>query len=277
MSLVPMMSRIGELEYEYIRKLVYERSRINLGTEKKDLVTTRVSKRLRALRLPGFEQYCQYLSSPEGKDEITLLVDAISTNHTFFFREKQHFEFMEEDIFPKWLKESSTSDQFRIWSAACSSGEEMYSAAITLAESKVQKWEITASDISTRILEKAQNGVFSYDRVKTIPHPILKKHFQEGQGKWEGFFRVKGLLREQCRYHHLNLLQETYPFRGGFDLVFCRNVMIYFDTETQQELCDKLYDHTKPGGYLFIGHSESLMGVKHKFKLVGPAVYQRAK
>lgn len=275
------MTAILDRDYEKIRQLVYEFSRINLGDHKKELVTARLGKRLRTLSLETFTEYCDYLDSPQGAEEMVHLVDSISTNHTHFFRETRHFDFMKEVALPEWIKRLQRTGprEIRVWSAASSSGEEPYSLAIFLAEylepTPEWRWLIEGTDISTRILEKARMAVYAKDRLNEVRSDLLRKYFQRGTGKWQGYFRVKSNLRDKIRFTNLNLLQGTYPFTEPFHVIFCRNVMIYFDRETQEQLVGHLYQHLLPGGYLMIGHSESLTGVRHSLKSVRPAVYQR--
>lgn len=267
-------------EFEFIRTLVYEHSRINLGPDKHALVNARLGKRLRAVKLPTIDSYCKLLQSPEGKDELSHLIDAISTNHTFFFRENAHFELLQNVIVPAMLERrvSERWSRFDVWSAASSSGEEPYSIAITLAEcleGTHWPWHIEATDISHRILAKAVAGIYRDDVVEKLPKPLIKKYFQQGFGPQEGNYRVSTELRKAVAYRQLNLLNGEPPFSHPFHVIFCRNVMIYFDRPTQEELVNKLTRWLVPGGYLCVGHSESLTGIKHQLQPIKPAVYRR--
>lgn len=268
---------IADAEYEFIRQLVYERSRISLGPDKKVLVAARLAKRLRKLNLESYSDYCRLLKSGQGEDELFNLVDVISTNHTHFFREIKHFEFLERTVLPTWkpvLQRDRTP--FRLWSAASSTGEEPYSLAISLAEAlgpASMDWHIDATDISTRVLTHAQNAIYEKERLGEVKPELLRKHFQRGVGEWEGHCRIKQELRDRVTFHHLNLLQPSYPFSTPFHTIFCRNVMIYFDRPTQETLINKLSSMLLPGGYLMVGHSESLSGIRHSLKSVCPAVY----
>jgi chemotaxis protein methyltransferase CheR len=266
---------IGEAEYEFIRQLVYEHSRINLGAEKKALVAARVMKRLRALKLPDFDIYFQYLRSSKGRQEAPLLVEAISTNHTQFFRESRHFDFLKNVIVPKWRAHGPGA--VRVWSAAGSSGEEPYTIAIVLAEALGLKsdWRILATDISMRMLDLGRNAIYSADRLTHVPPEMQRRYFQRGVGASEGQYRVKEELRRRVEFVQLNLLQPHYPFATEFDLILCRNVMIYFDRETQQTLIEKMTPYLVGGGYLMVGHSESLNGIRHRLSVVEPAIYQK--
>ena len=270
------LSGIGADEYEFIRKTVYDHSRINLGAEKMTLVAARVTKRLRALNLPDFDIYCEYLKSSKGKQEVPFLVEAISTNHTYFFREKGHFDFLREKIVPHW--QARGVNRVRIWSAACSSGEEPYTAAIVLAETLGFKidWRIYASDISMRMLDLGREGIYPDDRLTHVPAGLQRDYFQRGIGDSEGFFRVREEIRKRVEFAQLNLLQPSYPFATEFDLILLRNAMIYFDRDTQQTLIDKITPHLLRGGHLMIGHSETLSGLRHTLASVEPSIYQRA-
>ena len=271
----PRDRSIGAEEYQFLRKTVYDHSRINLGAEKMTLVAARVMKRLRALNLPDFDIYCEYLKSAKGKQEVPYLVEAVSTNHTYFFREKGHFDFLCDKIVPQWRARGV--NRVRIWSAACSSGEEPYTIAIVLAESLGFKidWRIHATDISNRMLELGREAIYSDDRLTHVPADSLERCFQRGVGQSKGFFRVREEVRKRVEFAQLNLLQPAYPFATEFDLILLRNAMIYFDRETQQALVEKITPHLLRGGHLMIGHSETLTGLRHSFASVEPSIYQR--
>ena len=265
-------------DYEFIRRLVYDRSRINLGPNKAELVRSRVQKRLRALGMENFQSYCRLLESAAGEEEMTALLDVISTNVTDFFREVQHFDFLEAIVLPEWHRKTGSRLPFRVWSAACSSGEEPYSIAILLSEygrtHRALDWSVTATDISTRMLTAAEQAVYRSDRVKLPDSEWLARYFQKGVGAREGFYRVKPGPREHVDFRHLNLFHWPYPFTEKFDVIFCRNVMIYFDRDTQQQLVPRLAEQLTPGGHLFVGHSESLIGIGRSLKSVQPSVYR---
>ena len=271
-------SQLADDDYHFLCRLIYEKSRINLGTDKKVLVASRLAKRLRYLGLPDYRSYCQLLRSPAGEEELRNLIDRISTNHTHFFREIKHFDFLKTTVLPA-LRATlpKTREVLRVWSAASSSGEEPYTLAIHLSEhyapAAEDLWQIEGTDISTRVLDIARQGVYEADRVEGMGAELVHRYFQKGVGKWQGHFRVKEDLRERVRLHHLNLLEGAYPFTKPFHVIFCRNVMIYFDRPTQEDLVNRLSAQLLPGGYLMVGHSESLSGVKHPLKLVQPAIY----
>jgi len=270
-------------QYEFIRKLVYDQSRINLGEGKQELVRSRLRKRLAALGMPSFDDYCQLLETDEGRDEITDLLDVVSTNVTEFFREWKHFELMQKTVLPQWERASrrNPGEPFQVWSAACSSGEEPYSLAILLAnyfrgpDLQSRSWRVLATDISTRMLSKARQGIYPSARVKLPDDSWLPAYFKKGVDDWEGYYRVKPELRERVKFDRVNFFEWPYPFTDKFQAIFCRNVMIYFDHATQEQLVPRLAQHLAPGGFLFVGHSESLTGINHGLKCVQPSAYQR--
>jgi chemotaxis protein methyltransferase CheR len=265
-------------EFDFIRNVVYERSRIHLGPDKRELVSARVGKRLRATNAPSLGDYCARLQAPGAEEELGHLIDAISTNHTFFFREIAHFDFLREQAVPELAartrKEGGGS--FRVWSAACSSGEEPYSIAMTLADCLgAAPWQIEATDISHRILAKAAAAIYRDETVGRLDPAVVRAHFQRGFGPQAGNYRIKAPLRERVTFRQLNLLEGEPPFRDPFQVIFCRNVMIYFDRPTQEELVTRLVRRLVPGGYLFVGHSESLSNIRHGLRTVKPAIYQK--
>lgn len=269
-------------DYQFIRDIVYRHSRINLGPDKQELVGARLGKRLRATGRATVEDYCEMLRGPTGEDELGNLIDVISTNHTYFFREEGHFEALRDIILPDLVKrrERERWPALRVWSAACSSGEEPYSIAMALDEyfaAHPCAWnrQIEATDISTRILAKAQAAIYPAETVSRMGPAKTKAYFQTGYGEQEGYFRVRPALRAQVKFHHLNLLEGKPPFTEPMQVIFCRNVMIYFDRATQDELVKRLKDWLVPGGYLLVGHSESLTGIPHGLTMIRPATYQK--
>lgn len=280
MSVLLSAPTLSQAAYDCIADIVYARSRIRLGKDKQALVSGRLAKRLRQLGLETFEEYCDRLESGDDPEEISMLVDFISTNHTNFFREPAHLDFLRDQIIPSLMPTLIRSHQpLRVWSAACSTGEEPYSLAIVLAEHirshGAASWQISASDISTRVLASARSGIYAEERVQLPKPEWLPRYFQKGVGEHAGKYRVKDCLRSQIQFHHLNLLQAQYPVPAGQHVIFCRNVMIYFDHETQQELVSKLVAQLAPGGHLIVGMSESLLNIRHTLKPVKPSVYQK--
>lgn len=264
---------ISAEEFERFRTLIYDESGIALNDQKQGLVASRLSKRLRQLGLSTFSEYYEELMRDPQREEFTRMLDLISTNKTDFFREPKHFDFLREEILPKLAQEK----QVRIWSSACSTGEEPYTIAMTVHDgvSDPSHWDckILATDLSTRVLAKAAAGIYDEERVRDVPPDIVRRHFLCGRGKSAGQLKVKPHLVSMVRFRHLNLMDEQFPIKSPLDLIFCRNVMIYFDRPTQERLVNKFYRYLKPGGHLFIGHSESLQWVNHPFKTVAPTIY----
>ncbi len=243
-----------------IAGLVYQETGINLSDNKVDLVKARIAKRMRQTKIPTLEKYIKTIE--KDTDEFLCFIDAMTTNHTFFFRENRHMEFMVDNL--------EHGRHHKIWSAACSSGEEPYSMAIQLLESG-HKFEIHASDISDTMLQTAQRAVYPKERTRSIPLPMVQKHFQLGRNKWEGYYKVKQNVSQCVSFFKYNLIADQ--VKEMFDVIFCRNVMIYFDHETREKVVNKLYQSLRPGGLFAIGQSESLVGVEHQFKYLRPSIY----
>ena len=274
-----MMSFSGKA-YRILVDLVYEHSRIRLGADKQTLLANRLQKRLRMLGLASYDDYCAVLESREGAEEIEELVDLISTNHTKFFREPDHFSFLVSRVLPALIPRLvSLGSPLRLWSAAASSGEEPYTMAIVIAEYlrayPPLEWQITASDISRRMLEHAQQGIYRMDAVQTVPPALLKRYFQKGMGVRAGTCRIKPELRDRLRFERINLFQPTYPVARKQHVIFCRNVMIYFDAPSRAIAVQRLTQHLSPDGYLVVGHSESLLGTRHGLQPIQQGIYQR--
>lgn len=270
-----MEYEISTDEFLRFRTLIYDESGISLSDQKKSLLASRLSKRLRDLGLGTFSDYYEKVTDDPSREEFTRMLDLISTNKTDFFREPKHFEFLRDRILP----ELTQSKRVRIWSSASSTGEEPYTIAMTLYDGvqNPSQWDfkILASDLSTRVLAKAAAGLYDEERVRDVPPDVVKRHFLRGRGESEGMLKVKPHLAEMIRFRRLNLMDDHFPIKSPLDLIFCRNVMIYFDRPTQEKLVNKFYRYLKPGGYLFIGHSESLQWVTHPFKSLAPTIYQK--
>jgi chemotaxis protein methyltransferase CheR len=270
------LDALSERQFEQIGELVRSLCGINLHQGKKELVTARLGKRLRQLGITDFSAYLDYLRNDVTGGELALMLDAISTNLTSFFRESDHFDFLAEKLVPRW--KARANHRLRIWSAGCSSGEEPYTIAMTLAESihDLARWDvgILATDLSTRVLAVAQRGVYSAARVDTVPPALRNKYFMLTQSRPDKLFEISPSLRKWVSVARLNLM-EGWPMHGPFDAIFCRNVMIYFDKPTQSQLIRRFHDLLAPGGALFIGHSESLAGVQHSFQYMQPTVYEK--
>ena len=259
-----------------IVRLVYEKSGISLHDGKRALVTARLQKLLRRSGLNSFREYIRFLEADKTGEEMTAMLDAIATNHTAFFREPQHFDFLAKVVLPS-LRQKAEYEPIYAWSAACSSGEEPYTIAMTAFEQfGDQAWrmlQILGSDLSTKALTKAAAGVYKTDRVDGIPRHLVLKYFDRLPAQ-PGTLRISGALRRVVEFRQLNLLQAA-PRGRHFDFIFCRNVLIYFDRPTQQHVVGQLEERLARGGYLFTSHSESLNGLRHGLTWVAPAVYRR--
>ena len=270
-STLPGAAVLQDQEFAKFSELIYRIAGISMAASKKPLVSSRLAKRLKHHELNSYGDYFRFITSPQGKDELQMTVDMLTTNETHFFREPKHFDFLRQRIIP----ERRQGAAFRVWSAACSSGEEPYSIAMVLNELLLdQPWEILASDISTRIVDKARNGIYPMERLPEIPKPYLSRHCLRGVGEYEGTLLIERSLRERVRFM-LHNLTELPPKLGEFDVIFLRNVMIYFDQDTKQKVVARLLPLLRPGGYFFVGHSESLNGVTDAVKPIAPAIYRK--
>ena len=255
-------------EFNWIRDYLYKQSGIVLNDSKMALVSGRLDKRLRHHGITNYQDYFNLLDKPGFEKETMMAIDLLTTNETYFFREPHHFEFIQ-----KWLADSSASRKLRIWSAACSSGEEAYTLAMVLAEyAKTPEWEIVGTDISSRILEKARQGLYPMMATEKIPTLLLKKYCLKGHDEYDGLFMIEPKLRKRVDFLYANLIEKL-PDLGSFDVIFLRNVMIYFDLATKQRLVLRIQEYLRSGGYLIISHSESLNGIKSDLKMVSPSIY----
>lgn len=267
---------ISERELAGVIKLVYERSGITLHDGKRALILARLQKRLRAGGFPSFTAYLQHVESDTSGQELVALLDAIATNHTSFYRESQHFDYLVSTVIPAW--QQSGRPTLDIWSAACSTGEEPFTIAMTLLDhlpaADHGRVRIRASDMSTKALARARGAVYPLEKVRDLPMSILRTHFEKGLGAQAGTARVKPHVRRMVTFEQRNLLDPA-QLGQHFDVIFCRNVMIYFDRVVQQRVVSLLERHLVPEGYLFISHSESLSAVTHALRSVAPAVFRR--
>ena len=259
-------------DFDTIKQTVYKESGINLNDNKMAMVYSRLARRIRLLKLTSFQEYLNYLQQHKDS-EIGFLVDLITTNVTSFFRENHHFEFLSNFCREEFISKD-VRRKMKIWSAGCSAGQEPYSIAMTLENLKNVDYEILASDLSTKILAKAMSGVYEEDLVKEIPGYIAKKYFQRGEGENQGLYRIKPKLKSKIQFKQLNLIKD-FPFVAEFDVLFCRNVIIYFDKETKVKILKKYHKALKPGGILFLGHSESIHGVNDMFVSCGKTTYKK--
>ena len=265
-------------DFDFLRTISNSRTGIVVSDDKFDMFYARLSRRLRKLGLTDFKQYCGFIEADDSGEEVLELVNAITTNLTAFFRENHHFEFLANTVLPKLLRENKDDRKIRIWSAGCSTGEEPYSLAITLKENLPANlhWDtqILATDIDSNVLSKASKGVYAEDRVKDMPKQKLRDWFMKGSGSNAGSVRIKPDARSLIKFGQLNLM-ENWSVGDIKDVIFCRNVVIYFDRESKAKLIDRYADNLKDGGYLFIGHSESLYKITDRFELIGNTIYQK--
>jgi len=269
--------QLGDAEFDFIRHVVGENAGIVLGPNKRQLVQGRLARRLRELALPSYEAYCEYLRDA-GPEELVGLINAITTNVTSFFRENHHFEALGSYMLPEAMKRNGASRRLRVWSAGCSTGEEPYciamAAAGVLPSSPRYDFKILATDIDSNVVAAATAGIYPLDRMSSVSQERLKRFFQKGSGANEGCAVARQDIKSMITFRTLNLLQ-SWPMKGPFDVIFCRNVMIYFDQPTREKLVNRFSEMLAPGGYLCIGHSESIHAGSAPFKLVGKTIYRR--
>lgn len=266
---------MSDSDFDRVSELAYDYTGIVLGPQKKDMVYGRLARRLRELSLQRVVDYLPLIET-EDKPEVSKFINAITTNLTSFFREQHHFDFLAKTVCPEWQKTNAASKKIRIWSAGCSTGEEPYSISMTLRENfNLSGWDckILATDLDSKVIEKGQQGIYGVDRIESLPVERKKQWFLHDRNHPD-VVKVKPALQELIRFKRLNLL-EDWPMKGGFDLIFCRNVVIYFNESTQAVLFDRYADMLKEGGYLIIGHSESLNRVCQRFKPIGKTIYQK--
>ncbi|WP_321368700.1 protein-glutamate O-methyltransferase CheR [uncultured Desulfuromusa sp.] len=270
---------ISDSEFTQLRDLIYQRFGINLTEQKRSLLVGRLQKLMRKLNLPTFSAYFEYLDQDKTEAGLSELVDLISTNHTYFNREKDHFDYFSETALPAVidrLKKQNRKD-LRIWCAGCSTGEEPYTLLMLMMEylgADYRSWDagILATDISDRALTIARSGTYATDRVMQLPEPLRRKYFTPAG---PGEMAVADKVKNEVTFRRFNLMNTTFPFKKPFQMIFCRNVMIYFDQPTREALVGRYHQHTEPEGYLFIGHSETLGRSQTRYRYLKPALYQK--
>lgn len=270
---------ISDREFGQLRDLIQERFGINLTEQKRSLLVGRLQKLMRQLNLPTFASYYDYLSNDKTEGSLSELVDLVSTNHTYFNREKDHFDYFSQTALPRIiekLKKENRKD-LRIWCAGCSSGEEPYTLLMLMMEylgADYSSWDagILATDISDRALSIARRGAYATERVMQLPEPLRRKYFTPA-GPDE--MAVVDKVKREATFRRFNLMNSTFPFKKPFQMIFCRNVMIYFDQPTREALVSRYHQFTEPGGYLFIGHSETLGRSQTLYRYLMPALYQK--
>ncbi|HTF71810.1 MAG TPA: protein-glutamate O-methyltransferase CheR [Edaphobacter sp.] len=272
-----MVTEIPELkprDFAMIRDLAYQKFGLDLRQGKERLVSSRLSKHIRAGGFSSFDEYFRHVSGDSTGEALIAMIDSLTTNHTSFLREQQHFQFLTETVLPAYLDRPKMD----IWCAASSTGEEPYSILLSLCNElgarRAPDVRIQASDISTRVLAVARKGVYSAERVAALPPDWLRRFFLRGEGRSQGLYRVKPDLAAKVEFRRVNLM-DPFPGSVAYQVIFCRNVMIYFDQKTQEDVVNRLAACLEPGGYLFVGHAESLTGIRHELQYVKPAVYQK--
>lgn len=268
------MQGLTEKEFREIRELAYRSFGLDLRPGKEALVNARLARRVQELGLGSLSEYVEAVKADRTGEELERLINALTTNHTSFLREPQHFALLRETVLPPLRGRGGV----RIWSAGCSTGEEPYTILFTAADvlgaERIGALELLATDISTRVLDTAQAGIYPRERLEGLPPGWAQRFFQKGEGRWEGSVRVKPEWRARVEFRRLNLMQD-FSHLPRFRVIFCRNVMIYFDKPTQERLVARFTDRLEPGGWFLIGHSEGLMGVRHELEYVKPAVYRK--
>ena len=274
---------LTDKEFVKFRDLIYQLTGIVINDGKRQLVLSRLTKRLRLHQLTSFTQYYDLVTNTMDTEEQSAFINSITTNKTDFFREPHHFDFITNELVPELVESARRGERkpmLRVWHAGCSTGEEPYTLGITLAEAFARHsdwdWRQLASDIDTNVLAHAERGVYEDSRTDTISRDLLRKYFLRGTGEREGHFKVRRELQEHLSFRQVNLLDPAWPMRADtkFDVIFCRNVVIYFDKPTQKRLFERFAARLQPGGLLFIGHSESLLGISDAFDACGQTIYR---
>ncbi|MBI5073563.1 MAG: protein-glutamate O-methyltransferase CheR [Nitrospirae bacterium] len=277
-----MTAILSDADYERLRRVIYDECGIKMTPAKKVMLEARLRKRLRNLGIDSFAGYCEYLFSRDGNEnELINMIDVVTTNKTDFFREPKHFDFLTSTAVPALIElyGAGMRRNMNIWSAGCSTGEEPYTIAMALSEFREThptfEFLILGTDISTLVLEKAQKAIYKMERVDTVPAVMKKKYLLRSRDRQKNLVRIAPEVRKNVRFRRLNFMAEDFEMREPMDLIFCRNVIIYFDRQTQERLLNRLYDHLIPGGYMFMGHSETLSGLNVPLLSVGNMIYRK--
>ena len=271
---------ISAKDFTRLRALIRDETGIALGAAKKTMLEGRIRRRLKALAIDSYGEYCSYLFSHQGlQEELIQLIDAVTTNKTDFFREPRHFEFLAATVLPDYMQANGSRRPFLVWSAGCSTGEEPYTLAMVLSEFGLLHpgfcFRILATDISTGVLKKAELGIYSRAVVQSVPHVLKTRYFMRGRERDSDRVRVAPELRRLVDFRRLNFMDPDYRMQMKFDAIFCRNVIIYFDRPTQQNILGKITRCLPPGGYLFMGHAETLHELDLALEPIAPALYRR--
>jgi len=272
---------LDEPEFEVLSGLIYETSGICLGPSKRLMLANRLRRRVNSGEYGSIKEYLDKLLSRPDRDAVAELIDMATTHHTSFFRENGHFEFLTQVALPKLeAMAAGQARPIRAWSAAASSGEEPYSLAMVLAQWESagfrRSWNIIATDISRPILDEAKQGIYSTSKMSGVPAHLKVKYFEQGVGSFAGRYRVTAKLRANVQFGRVNLFDANYPIANLQDIILCRNVMIYFDQPSREQVVKRLLRHLAPGGYLMIGRTENLLGIAHGLRPVGQSVFQKS-
>lgn len=271
---------LSEKDFTRLKEFIYAQCGIRITEAKKTMLQTRLHKRLRSLKMPSFSQYCDYLFSSQGtEEELVEMINVVTTNKTDFFREPGHFDYLVHKALPDLVHNGNGSRTIKVWSAGCSTGEEPYTLAMVLKEFVKDKiglnFLILATDISTKVLEKAKLAIYDEGLIGAIPLEFRKEYLLKSKNTEQKVFRIAPELRAHVAFRRLNFMDPEFGFRETMDIIFCRNVIIYFDKVTQERLLAKFCRHLSPLGYLFLGHSETLLGMDLPLRQVAPTVYRR--
>jgi len=274
-SMVSMSSR----EFASLSRFIYEQCGIKMPEGKKTMLEGRLQKRLRVLGMKSFAQYVDYLFQPDGNnDELVQMIDHVTTNKTDFFREPDHFDYLQNKVLPEWWAKYGTR-RLMLWSAGCSTGQEPYTLAMVLQEFAAGRpgfdFQILATDISTRVLEQAKKAVYSEELLAPLPSVLKTKYVLRSKDRQSGLVRIVPELRARVKFRRLNFLDGDFGLREPLDIIFCRNVIIYFDRQTQARLLQRFFTHMRAGAYIFMGHSETLSGLDVPLVSVAPTVYRK--
>ena len=271
---------ISTRDFERLRNLIYEQSGITLNNDKKTMLEMRVKRRVRSLQMNSYAAYCEYLFGPSGqKEEIVHLLDVVSTNKTDFFREPEHFVFLARKVIPELMARNQSSRPLLIWSAGCSTGEEPYTLAMVLQEYAAShsglRFSILATDLSNLVLAKAMRGVYTEEVAAPVAADLRRKYFLRSRDRDTNLLRVVPELRRLVEFRRLNFMDANFGLTQKADIIFCRNVIIYFDRATQEQIMQKLAAELLPGGYAFVGHSETLHDMNLPLQPVAPSLYRK--
>ncbi len=281
-SLSFQQKTLSETEFRKIASYIEKNVGIKMPPEKRLMMQSRLTSRLKALQLDSFKQYIDYVFSGKDTDnhEIIMMIDAMTTNLTEFFREPQHFDFMRNVALPEYAAQGR--GKIKLWSAGCSTGQEPYTLSMVMSEfirqnptSSIRDYSVLATDISTKVLDKAASAIYPMDAVRGIPTEIMHQYFLKGKNPSNPSVRLKQEIRNRVNFMRLNFMDDDYGFRDTLEIIFCRNVLIYFDKTNQERVINQFLRYLEPGGYLFLGHSETIFGMTLPFRTVAPTVFQR--